>query len=200
LFRVQHVILTDEIATARFACNLAACKGACCVVGDAGAPVTQGEKAVLRKAYTQLKSQLSDPAIEAVSRQGLIQSNADSSTGFELSCVGQKECVFVVYDKQGIAECAIQKAYEKGEFSWPKPMSCHLFPIRLKRVGDLEYASYEYVDSICSPACKRGEQEGIYLSDFLQDPLTRRYGSEWYYEFSQQCETIRARVQSLQTL
>jgi hypothetical protein len=200
LFRVQHVILSDDIATARFACNIAACKGACCVVGDAGAPVAKSEIPVLNKAYQKLKPRLRDRAVSTVQDHGLVVQNGSGSTDYELSCTDNKECVFVTYDEQGIAECAIQKAYQQGEFEWPKPISCHLFPIRLKKVGQFEYANYEYVPSICTPACDRGKEEGIYLSEFLKEPLTRRYGDEWYVEFSEQCEQVRSRYQQLQTL
>jgi hypothetical protein len=169
-------------------------------VGDAGAPVDQRESAVLKKAYQQLKPRLRDQAIATVEQTGLIQRDGKGSASLELACVDEGECVFVTYDDQGIAECAIQKAYQSGDFSWPKPISCHLFPLRLKKVGELEYANYEYVPSICSPACERGEQEGIYLSDFLEEPLVRRYGRTWYEEFSLQCEEIRTRDQHVETV
>lgn len=190
MFKVQKTILSEDIATAKFACHLSRCKGACCVVGNAGAPVDKSEVHVLKKAYRQLKDELRTEAVETVKKKGLIQ--GDAETGLELNCVDGEECVFVTYDEQGVAKCAIQKAFFEGRFNWEKPMSCHLFPIRLKKIAGFEYANFEYVPSLCSAGCQRGEDEGIWLSDFLEKPLKRRYGDEWYAEFKEACESIRA--------
>lgn len=190
MFRVHDTILSEEIATARFSCDLGRCKGACCVVGDAGAPVSKRERPVLRKAYRQLRDELNPRAVETVEERGLIQGDSDS--GYELSCVDDKECVFVTYNKQGIAQCAIQKAYEEGRFKWEKPISCHLFPIRLKRITNFDYANFEYFPTLCSAGCEQGEREGIWLSEFLKKPLIRRYGKAWYADFEKACEKVRA--------
>lgn len=189
MFRVQNTILSEEVATAKFACNISRCKGACCVVGDAGAPVDKKEIPVLKKAYRKLKDELRPQAVETVQEEGLVQGN--NQTGYELSCVDDSECVFVNYDEQGNAKCTIQEAYYEGEFNWEKPLSCHLFPIRLKSVLNFDYANFEYFPSLCSAGCDRGEEEGIWLSDFLKKPLIRRYGEEWYEEFIEACNKIR---------
>lgn len=195
MFKVQNTILSDEIATAKFACDLSRCKGACCVVGNAGAPVSRDEIPVLNKAFNLLEDELNPDAVKTVRKEGLINGNGD--TGFELNCVDNQECVFVVHDERGVARCAIQKAYFEGRMNWEKPLSCHLFPIRLKRVLDFDYANFEYIQSLCSVACDKGEDEGIWLSDFLKEPLTRRYGEEWYDEFRQACEEIRSRKEKV---
>jgi len=189
MFKVNNVILAEDIATAKFACNLPKCKGACCVVGDAGAPVSSEEIPVLRKAYRLLKDELRPGACEVVENEGLIQGN--NKKGYELACTDGKECVFVTYTDDGIAHCAIQEAFLEGRMNWEKPLSCHLFPIRLKRIAGMEYASFEYVDRLCSAACEKGEREGIYLSEFLKKPLIRRYGEEWFEGFKEACEDIR---------
>ena len=189
MFRVKDTILADEIATAKFSCDLSRCKGACCVVGDAGAPISTNEVPVLNKAYRLLKDELRPEAKELVEQEGLIKGS--NSSGLELNCVNEAECVFVVYDEDNVAKCAIQNAYYEGRFEWEKPISCHLFPVRLKRIAGFDYASYEYVSSICSPACDKGEREGIYLADFLEGPLTRRYGENWYKQFQDSCEQVR---------
>jgi len=188
MFRVRNTILSDDIATAKFACDLARCKGACCVVGDAGAPVAPEEVPVLRKSWELLKEELPEKARQTVSNGGLIQKNAD---GYEINCVDGAECVFVQYDDEGVAHCAIQQAFFEGRLTWEKPLSCHLFPVRLKKIAGFVYANYEYVPSICSTACRRGEEESIYLSDFLETALVRRYGRKWYEEFCERCEEIR---------
>ncbi len=190
MFRVKDTILSEDIATAKFACDLPKCKGACCVVGDAGAPVSSKEMPVLNKAYRMLKDELQPEAKDLVEKEGLIKGS--NSAGLELNCIDSGECVFVIYDDDNVAKCAIQKAYFEGRFSWEKPLSCHLFPVRLKNIAGFQYANFEYVSNICSPACDKGEKLGIYLSDFLEAPLTRRYGEEWYKEFKNACEDLRA--------
>ena len=190
MFMVQHTLLSEDIAHARFACDISRCKGACCVVGDSGAPVSKKEVAVLNKAYSQLKDGLSAEARDTVSAKGLVQESGDQK--LELSCVSTGECVFVQYTDKGVATCAIQNAFYKGEFDWEKPTSCHLYPLRIKKLSGIEWINYEYIASLCSAACDRAEKEGIYLADFLKKPLIRRYGEAWYEEFVAACEYIRA--------
>lgn len=196
MIRVQNVILSEEIATAKFACNLSRCKGACCVIGDAGAPVSKNEIPVLHKAFRELKGELHPEAVEVAERDGVVQGN--SKNGYEISCIDSGECIFVQKDKNGAATCAIQSAYYEGRFQWEKPISCHLYPIRLKQIGGLEYANFEYIPELCSAACQRGEKEGIYLAEFLEDSLTRRYGEEWYREFLDVCKKERERSATVQ--
>lgn len=191
MFKVQDTILSEDIATARFACNLSHCKGDCCVVGDAGAPVSKGEIPVLEKVYEQLTDELRPRAREVVDDKGLVWGN--NQDGYELATTDERECVFVSYTDDGVAHCAIQEAFIKGEINWEKPLSCHLFPIRLKRIADFEFANFEYVPSLCASACVKGEKDGIYLSEFLKKPLIRRYGEEWFQEFEEACVEIRTK-------
>lgn len=192
MFRVDNTILADDIATSRFHCDVSRCKGACCVVGDAGAPVSRDEIPALRKAWNLLKDELSPEAREAVNESGLVQ--GDQNSGYEISCVDGSECVFVQYDADGVANCAIQKAYQQNRIDWEKPVSCHLYPIRLKKISGMDFANFEYIPDLCSAGCNKGEQEGTWLSDFLETALTRRYGARWYVEFTKSCKSIRERV------
>lgn len=194
MFKVRNTILSEDIATAKFACDLGRCKGACCVVGDAGAPVSGDEMPVLRKAWKLLKEELRPRARDVVEEEGLLKGN--NRKGYELNCTDEKECVFVQYEDE-VAYCAIQKAYYEGRINWEKPLSCHLYPVRLKRINDFEYANFEYIPSLCSAGCKKGEQEGTYLSDFLKKPLVRRYGEEWYREFLAACRVVRKQSQEV---
>ncbi len=191
MIKVQDTIIADDIATAKFACDLPRCKGACCVVGDAGAPVSKDEVPILHKAYRQLKEELRPEAVAVAERDGVVIGSKEK--GYEISCVGGAECVFVNYDEQEVAYCTIQKAYFEGRFNWEKPLSCHLFPIRLKKIAGFEYANFEYVPTICSTGCEKGKGEGIYLAEFLEAPLVRRYGQEWYDEFIAACEYVRSK-------
>ncbi len=189
MFKVENTILSEDIATAKFACDLPRCKGACCVVGDAGAPVSKEEVPILHKAYHTLKDELRPEAVEVAERDGVVIGTAQ--TGYELSAVDNAECVFVQYDENEVAYCAIQKAYFEGRFGWEKPISCHLFPVRLRRIADFDYANFEYVPKLCSVACEKGKDEDIYLAEFLEKPLVRRYGEKWYQTFMEACKEIR---------
>lgn len=195
MFKVHNTLLSDDIATAKFACDVSKCKGACCVVGNAGAPVSLNEIPVLKKVYQLVKDELRARAREVVEYEGLIKGT--NKDGYELNCTDGKECVFVTYTGDGVAQCAIQKAYCEGRFNWEKPLSCHLFPVRLNRILDFEYANFEYVPSLCSAGCANGEREGIFLSDFLREPLIRRYGEEWYDDFIRACDEVRNKEQEV---
>lgn len=197
MIRVKDVILSEDIASAKFACDVSRCKGACCVVGDAGAPVSKNEIPVLRKAFEMLMDQLDPEAVKKAEREGVVQGNGKS--GYEISCIDSGECIFVQKTEEGVATCAIQNAYYSGKFNWEKPISCHLYPLRLKQIGDFEYANYEYIPELCSAACQKGEKEAIYLTEFLKEPLIRRYGEEWYNEFLDVCKEERARSEHAHT-
>ncbi|MCH2450880.1 MAG: DUF3109 family protein [Gracilimonas sp.] len=181
--------MSDDIATAKFACDLPRCKGACCVVGDAGAPVSKDEIPVLHKAYKLLKKELREDSVEVAEREGVVVGSAKA--GYEIATVHEQECIFVNYDEQEVAYCAIQKAYFEGRFNWEKPISCHLFPVRLKRIASFDYANFEYVPKLCSAACEKAKKEEIHLAEFLEKPLVRRYGEEWFEEFIESCKEIR---------
>jgi hypothetical protein len=189
MIKVGDTIIASDIATAKFSCDLPRCKGACCVVGDAGAPVSKGEIPILHKAYHTLKEELRPEAVEVAEKDGVVIGTEEK--GYELSCVGGAECIFVNYDENEIAYCAIQKAYFEGRFNWEKPLSCHLFPVRLKKIAGFDYANFEYVPKLCSAACEKGEKEETYLAEFLKPPLVRRYGEEWYDEFLAACKYVR---------
>lgn len=191
MIRIDDVILSEDIATAQFACNISRCKGACCVVGDAGAPVDKNEIPILRKAFNKLKHKLSLEAVEIAEEDGVILGNSEE--GYEINCIDSGECIFVEKKEGNIATCAIQNAYYSNEFNWEKPVSCHLYPVRLKRIAGMDYANYEYIPELCSAGCRRGEDEEIYLADFLETALVRRYGQVWYDEFCERCNEVRNR-------
>ena len=189
MFKVRNTILSDDIATAKFACDLPRCKGACCVIGDAGAPVSKDEIPVLHKAYRMLKDELMPESVEVAERDGVVIGS--EKAGYEISTIRTEECIFVKYDENEVAYCAIQKAYFEGRFNWEKPLSCHLFPVRLKHIAGFDYANFEYVPKLCSAACEKGDKENTYLAEFLEKPLVRRYGEGWYDEFIESCKSMR---------
>lgn len=190
VFQVQQTLISDDVASAKFACHLTSCLGACCVVGEGGAPIEESEVTVLKKAYIALKSDLTKEAIFEVESGGLIRGNTNEE--LELACIGTAECVFVVKSPAGVSQCSIQKAFYEGRFNWEKPISCHLFPIRIMQIGDLDFMNFEYVPEICSSGKQHGLDTNTYLAEYLEKPLTRKYGQKWFEEFIAACNYVRS--------
>lgn len=192
MFEVGNVLIADDVAETRFACNLAACKGACCVQGASGAPLEPEERAILEKHYPAVKKYLTPEAIATVEREGVWE---DAGRGhFVTTCVDDEECVFVTWEGP-VAKCSLQKAFVKKEIDFPKPISCHLFPIRVSNHGAGDVLNYEEI-GICKPALVNGNRQGIAVSDYLRDPLTRKYGADWYDAFREACDERRALMES----
>ena len=188
MFRVRDVLVSDEIADVRFACNLAACHGACCVQGASGAPLEPDECEVLEELYPKVKKYLSPEAIHVVEQKGMWERVGKNH--LVTTCVGDAECVFVTYEGP-VAKCSLQKAFFKNEIDFPKPISCHLFPIRVSNHGEGDVLNYEEI-SICKPAISNGRRLGVAVAEFLRDPLVRKYGEEWYEEFLAACAQKRS--------
>ncbi len=183
MFAVGNILISDDVVAAPFACNLAACVGACCVQGDSGAPLEADERRELESVFEVVRPGLRPEALEVIRDRGVWE---ETSPGYyETTCVGDAECVFVVYDGP-VAKCAIQKAHDAGKIEFPKPISCHLYPIRIDYLGDYETLNYEKAP-ICSSAVTHGSRSGSILPNFLRHPLVRKYGESWYAEFRDAC-------------
>jgi hypothetical protein len=179
MIEVQNVLVHEDLITETFVCNLNKCKGACCVEGDSGAPLDHAEKAILEDIYPKIKHLLAAKGIEAIEKYGtsVIDSDGDLTT----PCVGgNRECAYVTFEG-GITKCAIEKAYEQGLVDWQKPISCHLYPIRITQYPEFDVLNYDRW-SICSDACSFGKALKVPVYKFLKGPLTRKYGTEWYAE------------------
>ncbi len=153
--------------------------------GPKGAPLLKNETAEIEKAFPIIRKYLSEEHLRTIDAQGLVERSGGEIT---TTCYNNHACVFVTYE-QGIAKCAFETAYWKKEISWRKPLSCHLFPIRVDQ-GFLDHLRYQSIPE-CSSATTRGSTENIYLSDFLKDALTRLYGEDWYEEFVKACASQR---------
>ena len=189
MFLIQETVVDGSIATTKFACDLGRCKGACCTLqGGMGAPLLDREIDEIRNAFPAVKKYLSQEHLHTINEQGLFEGQPGE---FSTTCVNHRACVFVTFE-DGIARCSFEKAYLNGEIRWRKPISCHHFPIRIDG-AERKRLRYEFLAE-CAPALERGEREGIYLSDFLQDSLTREFGAEWYQEFSDASRSVRERV------
>ncbi|MBK8364433.1 MAG: DUF3109 family protein [Bacteroidetes bacterium] len=173
---IDNTLITDEVLEKHFVCDLNACKGACCVKGDYGAPLEDDELEQLDKVYDKVKPYMTPAGIEAVEKQGkyLLYEKKEWVTPL----IKGKECAYTFFDEAGVAKCAIEKAYYEGKVKWKKPISCHLYPIRItKQRNGLEALNYDKW-SICKAACKLGDSLKVPVYKFLKDSLTRKYGKE----------------------
>ena len=179
MLEIQSTLVHEDLITENFVCNLNKCKGACCIEGDSGAPLERSELQVLKDIYSKVKPYMTAKGIEAVEEQGTYVKDYEGD--FTTTCVDtNKECAYVTWDN-GITKCAIEKAYEHGDIAWKKPISCHLYPIRITAYPEFDILHYDRW-SICSPACSFGNELKVPVYSFLKEPLIRKYGEEWYTE------------------
>lgn len=179
LLEVQDKVVSLDIFEKRFVCDLSACKGACCIEGDSGAPLTLEEVSILEDSIDILKPYMRQEGIEAVEETGVFYMDWDNEPVTTL--VNGKECAFVAFDEKGTALCAIEQANKDGKLDFKKPISCHLYPIRAKKFHEFEALNYNTWD-ICSPACACGEKLNVKVYKFLKEPLIRAYGEGFYKE------------------
>ncbi|MFI5451801.1 DUF3109 family protein [Pedobacter sp. UC225_61] len=179
MIEVQGALVHEDVISENFVCNLSKCKGICCVEGDAGAPLEVAETAILAEIYPKIKHLLAPKGIKAIEEQGTSVVDADGD--LTTPCVdGHKECAYVTFEN-GITKCAIEKAYEQGLVDWKKPISCHLYPIRITRYAEFDVLNYDRWH-ICHDACTFGRELKVPVYQFLKEPLIRKYGLEWYTE------------------
>ncbi|HAD96832.1 MAG TPA: DUF3109 domain-containing protein [Cryomorphaceae bacterium] len=183
MIAIQETLISEDLLEKEFVCNLSACKGACCVEGDAGAPLETAEVRLLEEIYKDVAPYLREEGRQTIEKQGVaIRDPYDGEWVTPL--VNGAECAYVIFDEKGVSKCGIEKAWEQGAVNWQKPVSCHLYPIRITR-----YPSYDAVNyhrwQICSPACDLGKQLEVPVYKFVKDALIRKYGSEWYAELEE---------------
>jgi len=179
MIEVGKVLVSDDVMEEQFVCNLNKCKGACCVEGDLGAPLNEDELTAVDSVIELVKPYLSKEAIEVLEREGgyILDEDGDYST----TTINGKECAFAFYDDQGILKCSIEQAHKKGKTDFKKPVSCHLYPIRISKLPDFEALNYDRWQ-ICSPACDLGKELKVPVYKFLKEALVRKYGESWYEE------------------
>lgn len=174
---IGDTIVSDEIKEEFFTCDLKKCKGACCIEGDAGAPLEEDELAQLEEAYEVVEPYLSDAAKSVIEEHGFYEIDEDGD--YVTPTINGRECVYAIYDKKGILKCGIEQAYREGKTDFQKPVSCHLYPIRVDRYEHYEALNYHRW-YICSPACDLGQSLKMPVYQFAKDALIRKYGQEWY--------------------
>lgn len=177
MIQIEDTLVSLDLIERFFCCDPAQCKGECCVEGDAGAPLEKEEFDRLRNLLPVVWDDLSSEAQAVIHRQGVGYIDADND--IVTSIVNGKNCVFTCYDANGVCKCAIEKAYNEGRTDFRKPISCHLYPVRITRYKDYRAVNYHRW-KVCRAAELSGEQKRLPLYRFLREPLIRQFGEEWY--------------------
>jgi len=185
MIQIDDKLISEDLFSEEFVCNLAKCKGICCVEGDAGAPLNEDETKILDEIYPKIKPYLRPEGIQAIEEQGTY--TLDFEGDLVTPLVNNAECAYVIFDEKGYTKCAIEKAYEDGVIDWQKPISCHLYPIRITEYSNFSAINYHEWD-ICSDACTLGKELGVKVYQFLKKPLIRKYGEEFYQTLSEAAE------------
>lgn len=185
MLQIGNVLASLDIVHRFFCCNLDKCLGECCIEGDAGAPITTEEYDKLKEILPIVWDDLLPTAQEVVEQQGV--GYVDSEGDLVTSIVDGRNCVFTCYGPNGLCQCAIEKAFREGKTDFQKPVSCHLYPARVTDYPTFSAINYHRW-KICKAAETLGRQKGIRLYQFLEAPLTRRFGKDWYDEFKTACE------------
>lgn len=187
MIAIENTLVSENLARVKFCCDLEKCHGACCVEGDAGAPLEMEEIGQLEDYIEKIQPYMKEKGIEMVKQVGVFDYDVEGN--FVTPLINNKECAFV-YFENSIARCAIEKAYEKKAIPFPKPVSCHLYPVRISRFKNFEGVNYHKWD-ICEKALKKGKKENIPLYRFLKDSLKRYFGEKWYNRLVQLIEKNR---------
>lgn len=189
MIEVGNVLVHEDVVRENFVCNLKKCKGACCLEGDSGAPLNHDELHILDEIYDKVKPFMTAKGIATIEETGTYVTDFEGD--YTTPCVDtNKECAYVTWEN-GITKCAIEKAYEYGAINWKKPISCHLYPIRITKYPEFDVLNYDRW-SICSPACSFGNELKVHVHEFLKEPLIRKFGEEWYKELEEAVEAYNS--------
>lgn len=188
MFQIDKTIISEEILENEFVCNISACKGACCIDGEAGAPLEDAELPILEKIYDKVKPYLRPEGIAAIEEQGTYVKGFDGE--WETPLIDGADCAYVTFDDKGTALCGIEEAYNQGDIDWKKPISCHLYPVRIK-----EYSTFSAINyhkwHICDDACSLGKELQVPVYKFVKQALIRKYGEDWYNELEKTAEEFK---------
>ena len=186
MIAINNTLVSEHLLEKKFVCDLNICKGECCVAGDAGAPLDVEEIKILEEVLDEVKPYIPKDGLKAIEKQGVYVIDEDGD--YTTPLVKGKHCAFVYFDNngsspliRGIAKCAIEKAYMDGKITWKKPISCHLYPVRISKYSDYDAVNYHKWE-ICKPACDCGSKLNVPVYKFLKEPLIRKYGENWYQQ------------------
>jgi Fe-S-cluster containining protein len=186
---IDNIMVSDDLYLVSFLCPLQKCLGACCVQGDAGAPLEEEEISMLEDYLEAIMEFMTPEGIETVKSGGVF--DYDIEGAYVTPLIRHGDCAFINY-RNGIARCSIEKAYEEGQIPFRKPVSCHLYPVRLSKVGAREAVNYHHW-KICDPALAEGHAKSLPLYVFLKDALVRKYGDAWYARLEGEIDKITKR-------
>jgi len=178
MIAIDNVLISDDVIEAKFVCDLHKCKGGCCEDGDAGAPLEREEKTILDQNFEVVKPYLSKEGLSEIQRQGKYL--YDREFGWVTPTVDGKICAYGYRDTHGIIKCAIEQAYNDGKLSWKKPISCHLYPIKISKRKEYTNINYEPRDVLCKPACALGKKLKLPVYQFLKEAIIRKFGTVFY--------------------
>ncbi|HOZ88419.1 MAG TPA: DUF3109 family protein [Bacteroidia bacterium] len=183
MIAIDKTLISEDLLDKKFVCDLNACKGACCVAGDSGAPLDEEELPILDSILEKVKPFMVKEGVAAIEKNGAYVIDGDGDYTTTLVREGA-ECAFVFFDETNTAKCAIEKAFIEGVITWKKPMSCHLYPVRITRHKGYDAVNYNKWD-ICKPACECGKKLDVPVYRFLKEPLIRKYGKNWFKQLEQ---------------
>ncbi len=180
MIAIDNVLISEDVVEEQFVCDLSKCKGGCCEDGDAGAPLTGEELDEVRLAFEQVKHLVPAEGMKEIERTGLYR--YDKEFGWVTPTVNGGICAYGFRDAKGIIKCSFEEAYNQGLIAWKKPVSCHLYPIKVKesRYEGYDMMNYEPRETLCAPGCALGKKLKVPVFRFLKDALVRKYGQEFY--------------------
>ncbi|WP_103866040.1 DUF3109 family protein [Aquimarina sp. I32.4] len=179
MFQLGKTIVSEDIIEKDFLCNLSACKGACCIDGEAGAPLEESEVQKLKEIYPIIKPYLRKKGIDVIKKYGTHVETDDGE--LETPLIDGADCAYVIFDERGTATCAIEEAYNQGDVDWKKPVSCHLYPVRVQEYTEFAAVNYHKWE-ICDDACALGKELQVPIYKFVKEALVRKFGEDWYME------------------
>ncbi len=179
MIHLGKALISEDIIEKEFVCNLSKCKGICCIEGESGAPLNEEETIILDQIYETVKPYMRSEGILAIEKQG--KHIIDHEGDYVTPLVDGAECAYVVFEQNGTASCAIEKAYNDGKIDWKKPISCHLYPIRVTDYSEFTAVNYHRWP-ICDDACSLGKELQVPVYQFTKESLIRKFGQDWYNE------------------
>ena len=183
MIAIDNALISDEVVQAKFVCDLHKCKGGCCEDGDAGAPLEKEEKKSIDENYKAFEPYMTAEGVAEVKRQGKYV--YDKEFGWVTPTIDGKICAYGFRDNQGIIKCAIEQAYRDGKVNWKKPISCHLYPIKINKTKTYTMVNYEPRETLCKAACSLGKKLKMPVYQFLKEPIIRKFGQEFYNTLDQ---------------
>ena len=178
MIAIDNVLVSDDVVEAQFVCDLHKCKGGCCEDGDAGAPLEKAEMKIIEKNFKAIEPYLTPEGKEEIRRSGKFL--YDEEFGWVTPTINGAICAYGFRDKKGIIKCGIEAAYNEGKLDWKKPISCHLFPIRLTKSKQYTMVNYEPRPGLCDPACGLGKKVKMPVYEFLRQAIERKFGTEFF--------------------